>query len=143
MNFKRKKLIMFLMFICVLTNFSHVSFTAVLQDVPGQIHSDQMKCPMVVEFYRPSCPHCRKMAPIYEKVVAKCKNDTRFYKVNADNIGGANKIIQTITHNKVSGLSGVPTFVFVKDSTNFDIEKGIEKGELSEKQLSEKVSQLQ
>ncbi len=114
-------------------------FAQSIQDVPEQIQPEQMMAPMVVEFYRPSCPHCQHMAPIYSKVAMESKNGIHFYKVNTDK-SGANEICKTITHNKES-LSGVPTFVFV--NKNGTTSGKVKAGGLSKQELQSRVAQLQ
>lgn len=103
---------MMVLTIIMSVSFSGFCLAEVIRDVPEQVNPEQMVAPMVVEFYRPSCPHCQRVAPVYQAVAQSCTNGTHFYKVNADNMEQANTIAQLVTSNKISKISGVPTFVF-------------------------------
>lgn len=62
--------------------------------------------PVVVDCFTNTCPPCKKMAPIFEKVAAEYDGKIRFIKVNLKNspeIGKKYKIL------------GVPTFLFFRN----------------------------
>lgn len=127
--------------IYALLGILNLCFAGSIQDVPEQVSAENMVAPMVVEFYRPSCSHCQSMAPIFSRVAKECANGTHFYRVNADDMGRANGLAQSITHNQLSNLSGVPTFVFVNKNGNNKCE--IKVGGMKKQELQNKVAQLQ
>ena len=123
MVFMKKNAIISIMNLCLVMNFVCCCFAGTVQDVPESIRVEQMVTPMVVEFYRPSCPHCQSMTPVYARVAAECNNGVNFYRVNTDK-STTNEICKMITSDSTVQVSGVPTFVFVnKNGTTNGKEK--------------------
>jgi thioredoxin 1 len=61
--------------------------------------------PVVVEFYSPTCGTCMQVAPIVEKIAKEFEGEYKFYKINVEN---------DTNYAKQLGVSGVPTFLFMK-----------------------------
>lgn len=137
----KKNLMVFAMNLCMVVGVPNLCVASSINDVPERVQPNQMKAPMVVEFYRPSCSHCQNMAPIYEAVAKQCTNGTNFYRINADNMSWANGLAQLITNNQLSHLTGVPTFVFVNKSGSTKCE--VKTGGMTKAVLQSKVAQLQ
>lgn len=77
------------------------------------------KKPMVIEFYRPSCPHCQVMMPRYEQAAHECPVGVTCYRVNVDNMALAQNVAQKLsTVNHAVQINGVPTFIFVDKQGN-------------------------
>lgn len=70
------------------------SFVSTIQD------KDKL---VVVEFYLPECPHCQRMAPIYEDVSRELADRAVFARIHA----GRNLDLAT-----QYGVRGTPTFKF-------------------------------
>ena len=124
--------------IAIMLQFSNCS--SIILEVPQQIQVKQMHYPMVVEFYRPSCPHCQRMEPVYKAVANECKNGTSFYKVNCDNLTYAQNVAKEITKDANFQLNGVPTIVAIDKNGKIVYNKP---GGMSKQELASKVSQLQ
>ncbi len=58
--------------------------------------------PVLVEFFAPWCPHCRRMAPLLEELERDYRGRVRLVQVNAE--AAPNLVVRF-------GLRGVPTFV--------------------------------
>jgi len=82
--------------------------------------------PVLVEFYAPWCPHCRKMVPILDELARDYQERVRFVQVNAD---GASDLIVRFQ------LRGVPTTLV------FDQGKEISRliGEVSKEELGARL----
>jgi len=60
--------------------------------------------PVVVEFYTPSCPFCRRLNPIFEKLSDEYSGRVRFFKADASVEGDL---------ASGYGVMGVPTLKFL------------------------------
>lgn len=75
--------------------------------------------PLVIEFYRPACPHCQIMIPRYESVAREYNKGVQFYRVNVDNMDLATGIAKKFsTNDHRITINGVPTFVFIESNGN-------------------------
>lgn len=97
--------------------FMSIQFSSKAQDVVdvAKIVDIQFnQGPFIVEFYRPTCPHCQIMIPRYAQAARSCTKSVRFYRINADNIGFAYEVAEKLStpQHKVQ-ITGVPFFVFV------------------------------
>lgn len=63
--------------------------------------------PVLVDFWKPGCPPCKKLAPIMEEVAEETQDEAKVGKLN-------------VTKNPKSaqkyGIMGVPTLIIFKDS---------------------------
>ncbi|HOQ99893.1 MAG TPA: thioredoxin family protein [Anaerolineae bacterium] len=82
--------------------------------------------PVLVEFFTPWCPHCRRLAPVIEELARDYRDRARFVQVNADQAGGLVVRFQ---------LRGVPT-VLVFDQGQ-EISRLI--GAVSKEQLADRL----
>jgi thiol-disulfide isomerase/thioredoxin len=66
--------------------------------------------PLFVKFYSPNCPHCIRMAPIWDKVASNGPNNPNSAFIVAD--------VDCAAHSDLCnrfGVRGVPTMIFFKD----------------------------
>lgn len=100
----------------------------------------RVRKPKVVEFYRPSCPHCQNMMPIYKTVAQESANGTQFYMVNCDDLDTANTIAKKVTGNESTRIGGVPTLVFINSNGT---QKDTHIGGMTKSELNKTITQLQ
>lgn len=62
--------------------------------------------PVVVDCYATWCPPCKMMKPIFERLAEKYKDEFMFLAVNVDD---------TIDFSRKYGITGLPTFLFIKN----------------------------
>lgn len=84
--------------------------------------------PVLVEFYRPTDPHCLTMSPIVNKLATESQGYVRVVKVDVDSN-------QTLTERY--DVEGVPGFVLFKEGKAIN---GI-KGEMTQPELTKWVKQ--
>ncbi|SES86926.1 thioredoxin [Methanococcoides vulcani] len=85
--------------------------------------------PVVVDCFTKTCPPCRKMAPIFEKVAAEYDGKIKFVKMNLKNSPEIAKQFKII---------GVPTFLFFRSG---DMVTNVV-GFVEEDKLKEKLESL-
>jgi thiol-disulfide isomerase/thioredoxin len=107
-------------FLCVIQTFMVYAPPAVtVKEVKNVNDIEINKKPLVVEFYRPSCPHCQVMAPRYEQAAQEDRKGISCYKVNVDNMGLTQDIAQKLsTNTRKIQINGVPTFIFLDHNGN-------------------------
>jgi thioredoxin 1 len=81
--------------------------------------------PVIIKAFATWCPHCAVMAPIYEKL-SKENPKYEFTEFDVD---------QAEDLTKSWGVTGLPTFIFVKGKK----EVGRELGEMSEEALKKAI----
>lgn len=82
------------------TNLYKVNTAAFEQEV---VQSDM---PVVVDCYTNSCPPCKKMGPIFEKLAGEYEGRVKFVKVDLD---------RSKTIGRTYKVRGVPTLFMFKD----------------------------
>lgn len=84
----------------------------------------QNDCPVVVDFHATWCPPCKMIAPLYKKLAHKYEGKVLFLKVNIDHMPASASTYK---------VSGVPTFVFIKNGNTVAklVGGGISQGEFS------------
>jgi thioredoxin-like negative regulator of GroEL len=63
----------------------------------------------VVEIYLGTCPHCMRMAPIYERVAKRSSHKATFARIESRTHPGTARRYQ---------VSSAPTFLFFRDGAN-------------------------
>ncbi len=92
----------------------------------GEVLDSQL--PVLVEFYRPTDPHCLTMSPIVNKLATDSQGYVRVVKVDVDSN-------QTLTERY--DVQGVPGYVLFKEGKAIN---GI-KGEMTQPELTKWVKQ--
>lgn len=85
--------------------------------------------PVIVDCFTKTCPPCRKMAPIFEKVAAEYDGKIKFVKINLKNSPGIGKQFKIV---------GVPTFLFFRSGEMVTNVVGF----VEEEKLKEKLETL-
>ncbi|UGV41681.1 thioredoxin family protein [Methanococcoides orientis] len=85
--------------------------------------------PVIVDCFTKTCPPCRKMAPIFEKVAAEYDGKIKFVKINLKNSPGIAKQFKIV---------GVPTFLFFRSGEMVTNVVGF----VEEEKLKEKLETL-
>ncbi|WP_135611446.1 co-chaperone YbbN [Methanococcoides sp. AM1] len=85
--------------------------------------------PVVVDCFTKTCPPCRKMAPVFEKVAAEYDGKIKFIKVDLKNSPEIAKQFKIL---------GVPTFLFFKSGEMVTNVVGF----VEEEKLKEKLDSL-
>ncbi|MCD4704427.1 MAG: thioredoxin family protein [Methanosarcinaceae archaeon] len=102
------------------TNLYKVNTAAFDQEV---VQSD---IPVVVDCYSNSCPPCKKMAPIFEKLAGEYDGKIKFVKVDLDRSRAIGRTYQ---------VRGVPTLFMFKDGVVQESLIGLQKEDLIKKVL--------
>ncbi len=128
-----KKSIYRFLVVVICLQFTH-AVNASIVEVNGVTDIDMNKKPLVVEFYSPSCPHCKIMIPRYQQVANKYGNRVCFYTVSVTNMG----LTQECAKKMRVEINGVPHFVFIDGNGN----SSQMKGQMGEGALDNKVKNL-
>ncbi len=67
--------------------------------------------PIMVEFYAPWCPHCRRMAPIIDSLAQEYAGRVRVVQINAES--NPESLLRF-------GVRGVPTMIFLVNGQPVD-----------------------
>ncbi len=86
------------------------------------LFDEQLKNPCIVDFYTSGCPHCEKLAPVFEEL-SEHHDHLTFLKVNLD---------EDITLAERYGIHHVPTLIHFIDGKPISINSGyLDKDNLS------------
>jgi len=89
--------------------------------------------PVMVEFFSPTCPHCRRMQPIIESTARNYADRVRVVQANALQDGELARRFQ---------IYGVPTVVFFVNGTEIDRIVGEVPQEVLENHLQEALARV-
>lgn len=118
----------FFLFLCALSLYADV-----YEVTQGNYRTvvEQSSSPVIVDVYAPWCPHCHKMAPIFENASLRFPN-IRFARIDSDAEPDLAKQLQ---------VDRLPTLLFFLPGKSTPSLRTT--GELSESSLEEKILRLQ
>lgn len=98
---------------------------AVSSVIIKQIQDSQK--PVVVDCYATWCPPCRMMKPIFERLAEKYKDEFMFLAVNVD---------EAIDFSRQYDITGMPTFLFIKNGEVVDRHIGSSTAQVLENKIN-------
>ena len=57
------------------------------------ILKDDCNLPIIINFYLPSCKHCRKIVRLWNEISIRFNNDFKFYSINCDDVNNNNDLL--------------------------------------------------
>ena len=106
------KYIFLLVALCFTTTaFAQVEITDVDAESKLLANNDKL---IVVDFYATWCGPCKMMDPILKELSEKYEGKVDFYKIDVDKN----------TVDDALGVTAMPTYLFLKNSTNLEVIKG-------------------
>jgi len=82
------------------------------------ILNEDCNLPIIINFYLPSCKHCKKIVRLWNEMSIRFNNDFKFYSINCDDVSSNNDLLC-----KKLTIKEYPTILYSLNNTSSKYEK--------------------